>query len=97
MKSFILICMIVLLSGCTTYSVEKQSPSQGYTKVTVKSTRSFEQPDLSYTRTGSDATLNFSAASADNNTDVIFGALTPMMQMMMQMMQQMMTPPVDAQ
>ena len=76
----LLIAVIVLLQACTTYSVVR-SPD-GTVMVDVKSTRSFEAPDLHYARSGEDAEFDFSAANADNNTD----ALVSIMQMMMDML-----------
>ena len=91
MKTLMIIA-IVFLSGCTTYSVQKQLPDGSYTNVEIKSTRSFETPALHYERMGADAKFDFSAQSVDNNTDAYLGVFSGMMGMMMQMMQQMATP-----
>ena len=84
MKTLMIIA-IIFLSGCTTYSVQKQLPDGSYTNVEIKSTRSFETPALHYQRQGADATFDFSAQSVDSND-----AFVSMMGMMMQMMQRMM-------
>jgi len=86
MKTLIALLVIIFLSGCTMYSVEKVLPDGSSTNVYIKSTRSFEQPDLHYAREGSDAVFDFKAAGADNNTAAIMGAVTPMIQMMQAMM-----------
>ena len=80
------IILLALLSGCTMYTVEKVMPDGSSTVVRIKSTRSFETPDLHYTRTGQDATFDFSAASVDNNTAAMMGIVGQMMSMMQQMM-----------
>ena len=90
MKTLLTVLAIFFLSSCTMYSIEKTMTDGSSTVVNIKSTRSFEQPDLSYTREGTDATFDFKAAGADNNTDAIMGAITPMMQMMTNMMDAMM-------
>ena len=92
MKTLLIILAAILLSGCTAYSIEKGTDSQGnpYTKVDVKSTRDLEQPRVDYNRKGQDAEFHFSAASVDNNTEVMVGAFSGMMGMMMEMMQKMM-------
>ena len=88
MKTLMIILILFLAQGCTTYSVQKQSPDGSYTTVRVSSTRSFEAPDLHYKRL--DGTeFNFSAANADNNTDAFIGIFGGMMAMMQQMMQTM--------
>jgi len=92
MKTLMLVLAIVLMSGCTTYSVQKQLPDGSYTNVEIKSTRSFETPALHYERMGADATFDFSAQSVDNNTDAFIGIFGGMMQMMQMMMQQMAAP-----
>jgi len=74
------VLLVLLLSGCTMYSVEKIAPDGSSTIVSVKSTRSFDQPDLRYTRTGADATFDFKAAGADNNSDAIIGLFAPILQ-----------------
>ena len=92
MKSLILVLTIIFMSGCTTYDVKRDS--EGIVSVKVKSTRSFETPDLSYQRVGNDVSFDFSAQSVDNNTEAILGTFQGMMGMMMQMMQMMaQTPP----
>ena len=90
MKILLTIVAILFLSGCTTYSIEKSMPDGSSTVVHIKSTRSFEQPDLSYAREGSNATFDFKAANADNNTDAFMGAISPMLSGMMDMMNTMM-------
>ena len=84
----LLILMVIFLSGCTMYSVEKQMPDGSFTNVHIKSTRSFETPTLHYQRTGQDAVFDFSAQSVDNNTDAFIGLFGGMLQMMQQMMAQ---------
>ena len=80
---FFVLILSLLLGGCTFYTVEKVSPDGSSTIVSVKSTRSFEQPNLAYTRTGQDATFDFKAAGADNNTAVIVSMFAPIIQGMM--------------
>ena len=87
-KTLITLLAILFLSGCTMYSVEKVLPDGSSTKVYIKSTRSFEQPNLHYER-GDGTTFDFQAANADNNTDAFIGIFGGMMAMMQQMMQQM--------
>lgn len=76
----LLIVTLVFLTGCTLYSVERTAPDGSSIVVKVKSTRSFEQPDMSYARMGQDATFDFKAAGADNNTDAIVGMFAPLIQ-----------------
>lgn len=76
----LLILLLTFTTGCTMYSVERTAPDGSTIVVNVKSTRSFEQPDMSYTRTGEDATFDFKAAGADNNTDAIVGMFAPLIQ-----------------
>jgi len=82
----LMIVLVILLSGCTKYVVEKTAIDGSTTVVRVSSTRDLEQPVVKYTRTGQDATFDFSAASVDNNTEVFMGTMLQMMQMMQQMM-----------
>ena len=84
----LLIALIIILSGCTRYVVEKVAPDGSVTNIHVSSTRSFEQPDLHYKRDGDDAEFDFKAANADNNSDMFAGAMMQMLQMMQQMMLQ---------
>jgi len=86
----LLIFAIIFLSGCTTYDVKRDS--EGIVNVKVRSTRSFEAPDLHYKRLGSDVTFDFKAANADNNTDAILGIFGGVMAMMQEMMLKMATP-----
>jgi hypothetical protein len=90
MKAILVATLIIFLSGCTTYDVKRDS--EGIVSVKVKSTRSFEAPDLHYVREGSDVSFDFSAASVDNNTEAFTGMFQGMMQMMMEMMQRMAVP-----
>jgi len=85
MKKLLLIA-IMLLPSCTMYSVEKVMPDGSSTKVYIKSTRSFEQPNLHYER-GDGTTFDFQAANADNNTTAIVGMLSPMVQMLQMLIQ----------
>jgi len=62
------------------YSVERIAPDGSTIVVNVKSTRSFEQPDLHYSRDGQAAEFDFKAAGADNNTDAIVGMFAPLIQ-----------------
>jgi len=93
MKAWIILVLLIALSGCTTYDV-KRAPD-GSVEVHVSSTRSFEAPDLEYRRTGPDAEFSFSAATVDNNTDAFLNMFSGMMQMMQAMMVQMATPPAQ--
>ena len=96
MKTLSIALLILLLSSCTSYSIEKGvSNGEPFTNVRVKSTRDLEQPTLHYQRTGADATFDFSAASVDNNTDAFVGMFQGMLQMMMQMMAAQPTPNTD--
>lgn len=67
--SLFLAASAAMSAGCTTYSVEKTTPDGSSTLAHVKSTRSFETPNLHYARTGADAEFDFSAQSVDNNTE----------------------------
>ena len=91
MKALFVI-LILVLSGCTKYVVEKDMGDGVYTKVSVSSTRDLEQPVVRYTRTGQDATFDFSAASVDSNTEIFMGSMMQMMQLMQQIM---LTMPAD--
>ena len=82
--------LIIFLSGCTTYDIKRDS--DGIISVQVKSTRSFEAPDLHYNRVGDDVEFDFTAANADNNTDAFVGMFSGMMKMMMDMMTRMGAP-----
>ena len=64
------------------YTVEKVVPGGGSTVVKIKSTRSFETPNLHYEREGADAVFDFSAAGADNNTAAMVGVFSQMLQML---------------
>jgi hypothetical protein len=90
MKVLLAVTLMIFLSACTTYDVKRDS--EGIVSVKVKSTRSFEAPDLHYVREGTDVSFDFSAASVDNNTEAFTGMFQGMMQMMMQMMQKMAVP-----
>ncbi len=78
MKLFLIIVMAFVLNACTHYGVHRMP--DGTIDISVWSTRSFEQPDLKYTRTGKDATFDFKAAGVDNNTDAIVGMFAPIIQ-----------------
>ena len=88
MKALLLVLFIVLISGCTTYSIEKGVDENGNfrTKVDVSSTRDLEQPRVDYKREGADAEFHFSAASVDNNTESFMAMFQGVMTMMMEMM-----------
>ena len=88
MKTLLLVLVIVLMTGCTTYNV-KRFPD-GSVEIRVSSTRDLEQPELHYFRDGDDASFDFKAASVDNNTDAFMSAFSGMMGMMQQMMEQQM-------
>lgn len=90
MKTLMTVLVIIFLSACTTYDVKRDS--EGIVQVTVKSTRSFEAPDLHYKRDDSGVEFDFSAANADNNTDAFVGMFGGIMALMQQMMQTMMVP-----
>lgn len=63
MKVFLLVLMLCL-SGCmTTYEITKHTPDGDIT-VAVRSFREFQQPNVSYSRTGEDVTFTFGAESA---------------------------------
>jgi len=81
-----LLLAVLLLQGCTMYTVEKTAVDGSAIRVTVQSTRSFEQPNLHYSRTDEAATFDFTASSADNNTAVLMGAMASMISMMQKMM-----------
>lgn len=72
----LLLSLLIVLSGCTRYVIERPTPD-GIFKVSVMSSRSFDQPDLHYTRTGSDATFDFKAASANDGAAEIVGIFAP--------------------
>ena len=74
--------LAILLSGCTMYTVEKVAPDGSSTSIYVKSTRSFETPNLHYEREGADAVFDFSADSVDNNTAAMMGMIAQLMQML---------------
>ncbi len=79
MKQLLMIVLLaIVLAGCTHYGVHRTT--EGVIDISVWSTRSFEQPDMSYTRTGKDATFDFKAAGVDNNTDAIVGMFAPIIQ-----------------
>ena len=88
MRILLIVLITIVMVGCTTYDIKRDS--EGIIQVSVKSTRSFEQPNLHYDRNGTDVTFDFEAASVDNNTDAFMGAMTGVMGMMMQMMEGMM-------
>ena len=92
MKTLLIALLSATLFGCTSYGIERGTDDNGnlYTKVNVKSTRDLEQPRVDYSREGQDAEFHFSAASVDNNTEVMVGAFSGMMGMMMEMVQKMM-------
>jgi hypothetical protein len=70
------ILILALLTGCTMYDVKRTAPDGSSVEVSVRSTRSFEQPQLSYRRRGSlEAEFNFGAANATDSTSVIWQAL----------------------
>jgi len=73
--------LLLLLSGCTMYTVEKTATDGSTIRVTVQSTRSFEQPNLHYQRTGNDAVFDFTAANADNNA-VLLAQMVALLQQM---------------
>ena len=80
------IILLVLLTGCTTYDIKRDA--EGIVSVKVKSTRSFEAPNLNYRKTDEGVSFDFEAANADNNTDAILGTFQGMMGLMMEMMRQ---------
>ena len=64
---FVILYLMVLLGGCTTYEVQKgmvDCPTCTFVK--VRSTREFETPNLHYQREGEDAVFDFSADSVTN-------------------------------
>jgi len=73
MKTLLIILAAVLLSGCTTYKVTRVNPDGSSIDVSVRSSRSFEAPELRYTRTGQDATFDFGAASVQDGTAAMVG------------------------
>jgi hypothetical protein len=86
----IAITILIFATSCTTYDIRRDS--EGIISVKVKSTRSFEAPDLHYERVGSDVAFDFQAQTVDNNTDAFLGMFQGMMQQMMTMMQMMAQP-----
>ena len=90
MRILLIVLIIIFMSGCTKYVIEKTAPDGSTTVVNVSSTRDLEQPNLHYQRTGNDAVFDFSAAGVDNNADTFMSAMTGVMGMMMQMMEGMM-------
>jgi hypothetical protein len=74
---------IVLLSGCTIYTVEKIAADGSTTTVKVRSSREFQQPDLHYSRNGTDAEFDFKAQSATSDYTDMMTAMMSMWQMMM--------------
>lgn len=83
MRFVMIVLLALFMNACTMYTIEKQTP-EGYIKVDVTSSRSFEQPDLHYVR-GDGTEFDFKAANADNNTAAIVGVMGPMIQMMQQL------------
>lgn len=68
----LVLSLMVILAGCTVYTVEKTEDS---TKVTVISSRDFEQPELHYKRDEESAEFDFGAASAQTNSSLeVIGA-----------------------
>jgi len=86
MKRLILSIILLTMTACTTYVVEKRMPDGSYTVVKVRSSRDLEQPNLHYLREGDKASFDFEAANVDNNTEAYLNALTGMMNMMMLLM-----------
>ena len=88
MKVLLIVLVILLAQGCTTYGIEKGVDENGnfYTKVDVSSTRDLEEPRVDYIREGEDAEFHFSAASVDNNTEAFMATFQGMMSMMMELM-----------
>jgi len=78
--------LAIMLSGCTMYTVEKTAVDGSAIRVTVQSTRSFEQPNLHYSKTDEAATFDFTASSADNNTAALMSAMASMISLMQKMM-----------
>lgn len=74
----LLILTLIFLNGCTMYSVERTAPDGSSIVVNVKSTRSFEQPDLHYEREGQNAAFDFKAASVNDGTAEIIGMFAPL-------------------
>ena len=74
--------ILLLVQGCTMYTVEKVAPDGSSTIVNIRSTRSFETPNLHYEREGQDAVFDFSAASVDNNTEAFMGVIAQLMAML---------------
>jgi hypothetical protein len=75
----ILILTIILLSGCTTYTVTKTMPDGSSVDVKVVSSREFTQPELHYVRVGNDAEFHFGAESVttyDPSAEIISGILS---------------------
>jgi hypothetical protein len=71
----LILTILVMVGGCTTYSVTRTLPDGTHLEVSVKSTRNFEQPQVHYERTGKDAKFDFGAASATNSWESIVGGV----------------------
>lgn len=72
----LLLLIIVALSGCMTkYEINKTEPDGTNITVSVQSFREFEQPDVSYTRVGTDVEFTFGAEAASTGTSPIEAAL----------------------
>lgn len=80
MKSILMLVVVLMMTtGCTRYHVTKENPDGSSTTVSVWSSRNFEQPDMTYTRTGADATFDFKAAKVDNSAAAV-NLLAPLIQ-----------------
>ena len=67
----IILAAMLLLQGCTTYDIIRKP--DGTVIVKVRSSRSFEAPDLHYKRTGNNAEFTFGAASVQDGTAAMIG------------------------
>lgn len=82
MRNLMITALMVLLTSCTTYTVKKEATDGSSTTVKVRSTRDLEQPEVDYIRKGTDAEFHFSAASANNSTEMFDSMMGMMMNMM---------------
>ena len=83
----LLMVSVLILSSCTMYDVRRDP--NGIVDVKVRSTRSFDAPDLHYRKfdgPGQGTEFDFKAASVDQNYAQMFGMMSMLQQIMMQMM-----------
>lgn len=71
----IFLLLLLVLQGCTMYTIERTMTDGSTVKVDIKSNRSFEQPNVHYERKGDDAVFDFGAAAATDSTSALINAL----------------------